>query len=62
MAHHSISDTRVCGKEVLKCKGRLLARKAKASMVVSSSALASCLIVSGQEESFSDERKDCAEK
>lgn len=60
-----ISHIRICRKEALMCKGRLLAGKpkAKASMLVfSSTVLAPCLIVSGQEESFSDERKDCAEK
>ena len=65
MVHLGISDIRICRKEVLKYKGRLLVRKpkAKASTVVfSSMLLAPCLIVSGQEESFSDERKDGVEE
>lgn len=64
MVYLGISDMKVCRKEFLKYKGRLLARKPKAkasTLVFSSTLLAPCLIVSGQEESLSDERKDCVE-
>lgn len=64
MVYLGINDMRVCRKEFLKYKGRLLARKPKAkasTLVFSSTLLAPCLIVSGQEESLSDERKDCVE-
>lgn len=63
MVHLSIGDIRICRKEVLKYKGRLLAGKPKAPTVVFSSALlAPCLIDSSCPDTFSDERKDCAEK